>query len=60
MYFQDIDSRLTAKLINLEDVKAMMAVLSEVREKEATIDDIMGPVEDVYSMLARYEACYTH
>ncbi len=37
-----------------------MAVLSEVREKEATIDDIVGPVEDVYSMLAKYEARCAH
>ena len=34
----------------------MMAVLSEVREKEAAIDNIIMPVEDVYSMLASYEA----
>ena len=32
-----------------------MAVLAEIREKEAVIDDIISPVEDMYAMLARYE-----
>ena len=57
MYFQDTQTKLTNKVETLEDVKAMMAVLSEVREKEAAIDDIIRPVEDMYSMLASYEAC---
>ena len=60
VYFEDIHSRLTTRSSNLEDVKAMMASLGEVREKEATIDDIVGPVEDIYSMLARYEARNAH
>ena len=32
-----------------------MAVLAEIREKEAVIDDIVSPVEDMYHMLGRYE-----
>ena len=32
-----------------------MAVLAEIREKEAVIDEIISPVEDMYHMLARYE-----
>lgn len=57
MYLQDTQTKLTIKVKSLEDVKAMMAVLSDVREKEAAIDDIIGPVENIYSMLASYEAC---
>ena len=42
--------------MSLDDVRAMMTVLAEVREKEALLDDIIGPVEAMYSMLASYEA----
>ena len=42
-------------MVSLEDIKAVMAVLAEIREKEAVIDDIISPVEDMYHMLARYE-----
>ena len=42
--------------MSLEDVRAMMTVLAEVREKEALLDDIIGPVEAMYSMLGSYEA----
>jgi len=34
----------------------MMTILAEVREREALLDDIIGPVEAMYSMLASYEA----
>ena len=44
------------KTVSLEDVRAVMAVLAQIREKEAVIDDIIGPVEEMYHMLGRYEA----
>ena len=42
-------------MVSLEDIKAVMAVLADIREKEAVIDDIISPVEDMYHMLGRYE-----
>ena len=42
-------------MVSLEDIKAVMAALAEIRGKEAVIDDIISPVEDMYHMLARYE-----
>ncbi len=33
----------------------MMMVLKEVREKESEIDNLIGPIEDMYALLARYE-----
>ena len=42
-------------MVSLEDIRAVMTVLVEIREKEAVIDEIISPVEDMYHMLARYE-----
>lgn len=54
-YLQDVNSKLSLKVISLEDIRAVMTILAEIREKEAVIDDIISPVEDMYHMLARYE-----
>ena len=54
-YLQDVNSKLSVKVVSLEDIRAVMTVLAEIREKEAAIDDIISPVEDMYHMLARYE-----
>lgn len=32
-----------------------MAVLKEVREKESEIDNLIGPIEEMYGLLMRYE-----
>eukprot|EP00983_Pelagomonas_calceolata_P097117 1158208-Pelagomonas_calceolata.AAC.37 len=32
-----------------------MAVLKEVREKESEIDNLIGPIEEMYALLLRYE-----
>ena len=30
-------------------------VVAQVREREAEIDGVIGPIEDMYGLLARYE-----
>ena len=56
MDIEDILDKLNTEINTVADVKAIMAVLKEIREKEAALDDIIGPVEDMYSMLARNKA----
>jgi hypothetical protein len=45
------------KVEDLEDVRYVMAVLREVRDKEADIDTLIGPIEEMYALLTRYEVC---
>jgi len=46
---------LNRKIEDLEDVRGIMAVLKEVREKESEIDNLIGPIEEMYALLLRYE-----
>ena len=49
-------SRLLRREVNdLDNVRAAMGYLSDIREKEGLIDQEFGPVEEMYSMLQRYE-----
>jgi hypothetical protein len=46
---------LNRKVEDLEDVRYVMNCLKEVREKEANIDGLITPIEDMYALLLRYE-----
>jgi hypothetical protein len=56
-YIRDTTLRLSGKVEDLEDVMAAMAVLDEVRVKDANIDAHIGPIEEMYGLLLRYEVC---
>lgn len=43
------------KVEDLEDVRTVMDVLREVREREAEIDAQLSPIEEMYTLLVRYE-----
>lgn len=54
-YIRETTMKLNRKMEDLEDVRYIMTVLSELRSKEAEIDSVMSPIEDMYSLLLRYE-----
>uniref|UniRef100_A0A383W453 AAA+ ATPase domain-containing protein n=1 Tax=Tetradesmus obliquus TaxID=3088 RepID=A0A383W453_TETOB len=54
-YIRDTTLKLNRKVEDLEDVRYLVNVLNEVREKEADIDSMIAPIEDMYSLLLRYE-----
>ncbi|KAK9865923.1 hypothetical protein WJX84_001850 [Apatococcus fuscideae] len=54
-YIRDTTIKLNRKVEDLEDVRVLMAALKELREREAGIEGVMGPVEDMYALLLRYE-----
>eukprot|EP00878_Enallax_costatus_P041459 GHUV01048245.1.p1 GENE.GHUV01048245.1~~GHUV01048245.1.p1 ORF type:complete len:369 (+),score=142.53 GHUV01048245.1:96-1202(+) len=53
--FRDTTLKLQRKVEDLEDVRFLVGTLNEVREKEADIDTLITPIEDMYSLLLRYE-----
>lgn len=52
---RDTTLKLNRKVEDLEDVRYVMNCLKEVREKEANIDGLITPIEDMYALLLRYE-----
>ena len=54
-YIRETTMKLNRKMEDLEDVRYIMNILSELRSKEAEIDSVMSPIEDMYSLLLRYE-----
>lgn len=50
-----LNKRLSRPIKDLDDVRGAMACLQEVRENQIRIDMTIGPVEESYAMLNRYE-----
>eukprot|EP00898_Chlorokybus_atmophyticus_P005691 jgi/Chlat1/6122/Chrsp409S05665 len=53
MYMRETGMKLGRQIEDLEDVRAVMALLKEVREMEAEIDTRMTPIEEMYALLLR-------
>ena len=53
-FFDDMQKRLSRPVKDLDDIRAHMAALSEIRAAEVRIDLTIAPVEDAYAMLGRY------
>eukprot|EP00217_Crustomastix_stigmatica_P013603 CAMPEP_0183798542 /NCGR_PEP_ID=MMETSP0803_2-20130417/19119_1 /TAXON_ID=195967 /ORGANISM="Crustomastix stigmata, Strain CCMP3273" /LENGTH=4519 /DNA_ID=CAMNT_0026043227 /DNA_START=42 /DNA_END=13598 /DNA_ORIENTATION=- len=54
-YMRETTLALNRKTTDLEDVRSVMHTLAAVREKESEIDSVMSPIEEVYTLLQRYE-----
>ena len=54
-YIKQTSKNLSRPITDLEDVRAVMLTLKEVRDKEAEIDQQFGPVEEMYGLLAKYQ-----
>ena len=52
-YLREATQRLGRRIDDLDDVKAVVAALREVREYEAGVDAVVGPIEDMSALLAR-------
>lgn len=52
---ETVHKRLARKINDLDDVRAAMAALAEIRENEIRIDMTIGPIEESYAMLNKYE-----
>ncbi|GAB1603059.1 dynein axonemal heavy chain 5 [Argonauta hians] len=58
MFFDNTMKRLCRPLKDLDDVRAHMAALSEIREAEVRIDMTIAPIEETYSMLNKYNLVF--
>jgi len=58
-WIEDMTRNLKREISDLDNVRAAMGYLAVVREKEGQIEQLFGPVEEMYSMLNRYEVRVT-
>ncbi|EDO32004.1 predicted protein [Nematostella vectensis] len=54
-FLGDYSKRLGRPIQDLEDVRGAMAALEDVRQNEIRIDMTLGPVEEAYAMLNKFE-----
>ena len=56
--FENMQKRLSRPVKDLDDVRAHMAALAQIRENEIRIDMTIGPIEETYAMLHRYNLSF--
>ena len=52
-YMRETTIKLARQVQDLEDVRAVMGVLKEIRDREAELAAILTRIEEVYSLLMR-------
>ena len=55
---EDLQKRLSRPCKDLDDIRAHMAALNQIKENEIKIDRTITPVEETYSMLNKYEITF--
>ena len=55
---EDVHKRLSRPVKDLDDVRAHMNALNQIKEKEIQIDRTITPIEETYIMLNKYEITF--
>ena len=58
-WMDDMSKKLKREIKDLDHVREIVSYLGEVREMEGQVETLLGPVEEMYAMLARYEVRVT-
>eukprot|EP00043_Microstomoeca_roanoka_P013217 m.129292 g.129292 ORF g.129292 m.129292 type:complete len:4796 (-) comp15694_c0_seq1:72-14459(-) len=54
-FCEDTSKRLSRKIVDLEDVRMAMNALKELREEQIRLDNMLGPIEQSYAILSKYD-----
>ncbi|KAM4687754.1 dynein axonemal heavy chain 5 [Discoglossus pictus] len=54
-FVEEIGKKLNRPIKDLDDIRIAMAALKEIREQQIPIDFQVGPIEESYAMLNKYE-----
>ncbi|XP_051465193.1 dynein axonemal heavy chain 5-like [Apus apus] len=57
-FIENISKRLSRPIHDLDDVRGAMEALKEIRENEIKIDMTVGPIEESYSVLHKYNLLF--
>ena len=55
---EDLQKRLSRPCKDLDDIRAHMAALNQIKENEIQIDRTITPIEETYAMLNKYEITF--
>lgn len=58
VFIEDLQKRLSRPCQDLDDIRAHMKSLNEIKEQEILIDRTIAPVEETYAMLNKYEIVF--
>lgn len=57
-FIENVSKRLNRPVHDLDDVRRAMEALKEIRENEIKIDMTVGPIEESYSVLHKYNLLF--
>uniref|UniRef100_A0A669P7L0 AAA+ ATPase domain-containing protein n=1 Tax=Phasianus colchicus TaxID=9054 RepID=A0A669P7L0_PHACC len=57
-FIENLSKKLSRPIRDLDDVRGAMEALKEIRENEVKIDMTVGPIEESYSVLQRYNLLF--
>uniref|UniRef100_A0A672TSA7 Dynein axonemal heavy chain 5 n=1 Tax=Strigops habroptila TaxID=2489341 RepID=A0A672TSA7_STRHB len=57
-FIENVSKRLSRPIHDLDDVREAMEALKEIRENEINIDMTVGPIEESYSVLHKYNLLF--
>ncbi|KAM6444422.1 dynein axonemal heavy chain 5-like [Rhynochetos jubatus] len=58
LFIENVSKRLSRPIHDLDDVRGAMEALKEIRENEVKIDMTVGPIEESYSVLHKYNLLF--
>lgn len=57
-FFDNVSKKLARPVIDLDDIRAQMASLADIRAAEVRIDMTIGPIEESYTVLNKYNILF--
>lgn len=57
-WIDEVQKRLNRPCNDLDDIRAHMAALNQIKEREIEVDRTIAPIEETYSMLNKYEIVF--
>uniref|UniRef100_A0A8B9IM28 Dynein axonemal heavy chain 5 n=1 Tax=Anser cygnoides TaxID=8845 RepID=A0A8B9IM28_ANSCY len=54
-FIEETDKKLNRRIEDLDDIRTAMSALKEIRELQISIDSKVGPIEESYAMLNKYD-----
>uniref|UniRef100_A0A803VXQ7 Dynein axonemal heavy chain 5 n=1 Tax=Ficedula albicollis TaxID=59894 RepID=A0A803VXQ7_FICAL len=54
-FVEETGKKLNRTIMDLDDIRIAMSALKEIRELQSSIDSQIGPIEESYAMLSKYD-----
>ncbi|OXB65197.1 hypothetical protein ASZ78_004954 [Callipepla squamata] len=58
-FIEETDKKLNRRIEDLDDIRTAMSALKEIRELQMSIDSQVGPIEESYAILNKYDLLVT-